>query len=969
MQSTAITTASGVDRYLKIQAFEGAVLEETVTEVDGKGRPVTSSFMDGTSVAFQDWCLHGPQKIINRDGSETALAYDPFGRVKRSVDGESGIVFEYEYDPMGRVTRQTRSAGGQQLESRWTYGLDGTLLYAKDESGHEVSFSGRYVNGLLELTRSETGLGDVVETFWADGRLKSVSGDGAAVRFSCERGITDNRLWIKKINPEKPGEWVKTWYAFNGSFDATERPGGVFDRVSFDSSLMPESSVSGDGVRRLFSHDHRHSSLPVFSGVALGGGDSLDLARDPCCLSNAYAFTAGGLQSSVFSFPEDGSGEPFESYSSSVSPDGLSGSFTAEGHPGNWFCDAPPSTGTFTKTVNLPDGSVETYVFRKFLLRKFIRRDADSMRKSTVTYRYDSFGALAACTTDARGFKETVSLGRDAARRLNAIRSSSRGTTLLHRDAASGRVSSIASPAGLTALGWLPCGELGSVRRDAGPLYSRTLDPFGRADSLTCRFSPAAASTLGYTYADDGGFSSKERDGVTQTAVAARRADGRPTDVSLPGGAAVTMTYDPAGRLTWESWSDPGNPGGSVSFNRKWHRDGRLRAAAQTGGAVLSNHVFRAGGKTVAERTDFRAPDSADTSVTVSLGGPGGRKDGVLVAAGGFSGMAMQTGAGYDGVGRVSHQWGDGFYVTYGGPSGGPVTNTCFAVGGSERMVRSVTWSASDGRPARVDYTVDGKLLRRWEYLAEGGRVRFVTRSGGDAYRTDYEYDWAGRLESAHSSVTNVAGGWRSFPGFSFSYAYTAAGDTVRFGPASHADRATASNDLHTDRNWSPYVGVLGRLSATNAGVTVSFGAATNGAEAAAAGVFYAPLDISGLSAPPGTATSGTALVTASFPGCTQDTARVAFSRPAPAETPVYSPRGFLLADSRRTYRWDAPGRLLAVTNTCPAPGCGGSVLAVACAYFPDGRRAAKTVSVCSNGVWSVKRRLEYCWDGWKLAA
>ena len=314
--------------------------------------------------------------------------------------------------------------------------------------------------------------------------------------------------------------------------------------------------------------------------------------------------------------------------------------------------------------------------------------------------------------------------------------------------------------------------------------------------------------------------------------------------MSLPGGAAVTMTYDPAGRLTWESWSDPGNPGGSVSFNRKWHRDGRLRAAAQTGGAVLSNHVFRAGGKTVAERTDFRAPDSADTSVTVSLGGPGGRKDGVLVAAGGFSGMAMQTGAGYDGVGRVSHQWGDGFYVTYGGPSGGPVTNTCFAVGGSERMVRSVTWSASDGRPARVDYTVDGKLLRRWEYLAEGGRVRFVTRSGGDAYRTDYEYDWAGRLESAHSSVTNVAGGWRSFPGFSFSYAYTAAGDTVRFGPASHADRATASNDLHTDRNWSPYVGVLGRLSATNAGVTVSFGAATNGAEAAAAGVFYSPLDI-----------------------------------------------------------------------------------------------------------------------------
>ena len=133
-------------------------------------------------------------------------------------------MFEYEYDPMGRVTRQTRSAGGKQIERRWTYGLDGTLLYAKDESGHEVSFSGRYVNGLLELTRSETGLGDVVETFWADGTLKSVSGDARRVRFSCERGITDNRLWIKKINPESRANGLRRGTP-NGSFDATERPG------------------------------------------------------------------------------------------------------------------------------------------------------------------------------------------------------------------------------------------------------------------------------------------------------------------------------------------------------------------------------------------------------------------------------------------------------------------------------------------------------------------------------------------------------------------------------------------------------------------------------------------------------------------------------------------------------------------------------------------------------------------------
>jgi RHS repeat-associated protein len=71
-----------------------------------------------------------------------------------------------------------------------------------------------------------------------------------------------------------------------------------------------------------------------------------------------------------------------------------------------------------------------------------------------------------------------------------------------------------------------------------------------------------------------------------------------------------------------------------------------------------------------------------------------------------------------------------------------------------------------------------------------------------------------------------------------------------------------------------------------------------------------------------------------------------------------------ILSDSRRQYSWDAAERLLSISNSGVS-----NAVKLAFQYYPDGRRAQKTVSCFTNNAWVVTRSLHYAWQGWKLAA
>lgn|GEM_PF-6197793 len=206
------------------------------------------------------------------------------------------------------------------------------------------------------------------------------------------------------------------------------------------------------------------------------------------------------------------------------------------------------------------------------------------------------------------------------------------------------------------------------------------------------------------------------------------------------------------------------------------------------------------------------------------------------------------------------------------------------------------------------------------------------------------------------------------------SYEYTLAGDTFKYGRADLRNTAHSTlDDLQTVRIWQSYVHLLGRVSASNTAVAAYTSYSTNLVPATVVdGLYYsAPMvDIPSITTP----MTGIATVVATPPGGTAETARVAFSLPSSIEVTSsqeptsynlsYNGRGMILADSRRQYSWDAAGRLLSITNNGVA-----NAVRLAFQYYPDGRRALKTVSCFTNNAWIVTRSLHYAWQGWKLAA
>ena len=716
-----------------------------------------------------------------------------------------------------------------------------------------------------------------------------------------------NKLWIRETNPSNAAEWAADWYAFNGLYAYTERPGGISNSVAYDERLNLKSAVNGDNVQRVFTHEANHFNLPSLSGVPLAGGQTLNLAADPFCSSNAYAFTPQGLKTTVFSYPEDGSAVPFEEGYVQTALGGLSGTFSEEGREGSFTNDAPPSTGTYTKTVTLPNGGVRTYRYRKFLLRETTARDAGSLRKVTKTYGYDGLGEPTSYTTDEKGFKETFTVGRDAKGLVGGIHSTARGAATFVRNA-SGQIDQIIAPSGVTTLGWLANGALGSVQDDAGPIFSRTLDPLGR-DSAVTRLNGTLSSTVGLAYGNDGGFAAKTRDGVQTLSCTSRRADGRPRSLTLPDGVVVTKDYDAAGRPTGELWADPADPSRNVAFACSWMRDGRLRTQGQTGGPQVSNIVFRAGGRVQSQKAFFNCPDGRKASVLTSFDAATGSPSGTEPQFDGVTNDALGTAAEYDALGHIGLISGSGFYVTFACADGGAVTNTSVTVGGNELLTRSVTWSASAGKPARVGYALGGQLLRRWQYAFTNGLVASAARSGGDGHRTEYGYDGRRRLVSASSCATNGA----ALPGLSFAYAYSGADDAVSFGPAGNENWASASGDLHTMRMWMPYAPLLGRVAAPGASVTVSFGTETNDA-AVAGGLYYSTLGISGLVYPPYACTSGIATVTATLPAAPPTPPASPFpfppstsTRPTPPAAWRFPTAAAASAGTRRGGFWPSP--------------------------------------------------------------
>ena len=789
--------------------------------------------------------------------------------------------------------------------------------------------------------------------------MKSISGDGAPVKFIRERGVTNNKQWIKEINPDTDvNEYATKKFAFSGELESIERSGGAGTTYfKYDGRRNLNGIVDGEGIKQAVSYDYENFNQPSVTGIPLTGGDELDLNKDFKCSKREYAYTPEGLKTTFLSYPYDNSDEPFEDGYVQVSPDGSSGTFAIKSREGSFSCDNPPSTGTYKKTVTF-EGKVETFTYEKYLLKKNTLKNSINERTVTTIYTYDGLKRIHTVTNNKNGHKEKTTIGYAPDGLIESISSTAKGKTVFVRNGDK-ELWQIINTNGVTSVTWQENGLLKSTQHNDGPKYLCGNDALGR-DSTITREQGVTSSTVEHLRGNDGCITEKKRDGVSQFTVNSRYANGSIHTASFFDGITLTKNYDNIGLPTNDQWADPTNSAANLTFYTTWTRDGRLRTHGQLGGPQTSNFVGRINNNRIQYTTEyFSGVGITNSSVTTSLNGVGGRPDMVRTEIAGFANMDLSSFATYSNIGHLNSVTGELFEASFQSANSGLTTNTIIKINGSSLLTRSVIWSASVGKPARVDYTLNGQFLRRWQYAFKNGRVKKVIRSGGSPIQTDYTYDGRGYLLDAKSKHPSGL----ECDNLSFSYLYNASGDTIQFGGVGLLSNIvlSASQDLQKEREYSRHINVVGRISDDAATVQVTHAGVTATATVAE-GLFYASLPVQSLNST--VCTSGVATVTATPSVGPPQTKTITFSLPVHKETPVYNDRGMIISDSRRSYVWDAVGRLMSIDNNGVTPAVHSEY-----SYYADGRRAKKSISKYIGGSWQLQRTLQYAWRGWKLSA
>ncbi len=212
------------------EVASGKIIDSTHSIADSFGRIAKTTYLDGTSEQFNDYCLYGPQEHVDRNGNVFRYKYGPAGLVSEM---ESPLVTEkYSYDALGNMTSKTtipKSAGETRKES-WSYDAlsrilshtdsVGTTSYAYD--GPSVTIT--YPDGSTKIIRKNL-----------DGTTASISGT-AVSPVSYEYSIKDGMRCTREI---RGSAWSDTYYNMLGNICRTENSAGLRTDIEYDSKARP----------------------------------------------------------------------------------------------------------------------------------------------------------------------------------------------------------------------------------------------------------------------------------------------------------------------------------------------------------------------------------------------------------------------------------------------------------------------------------------------------------------------------------------------------------------------------------------------------------------------------------------------------------------------------------------------------------------------------------------------------------
>jgi RHS repeat-associated protein len=276
-------------------------------------------------------------------------------------------------------------------------------------------------------------------------------------------------------------------------------------------------------------------------------------------------------------------------------------------------------------------------------------------------------------------------------------------------------------------------------------------------------------------------------------------------------------------------------------------------------------------------------------------------------------------------------------------------------------LTKTVAWDYANSRPLSVAYNmsgVGGLATYGYQYATNVDRIAKVTLPD-NTVRT-YAYDPKGQLRL---SECFLADGVTPVPGMRFSWDYDGIGNVVKAGPSDETGRPRYSftcddRNVHISRAWGRNFEITGTAVA-DATVKVGgrvaqrlgerfFAVVTVGNEAAAIRTNIVVM-----------AFRHDPVLDKDVVACVTGVLSVAKSE----EAPGYDGNAAMVSNSRFTYTWDAFGRLTGAVNEVDPK------TRLAFAYYPDGRRANKTVYRLEGSNWIPVRSHQFFYDDWNLAS
>lgn len=255
--------------------------------VDSLGRPTVIGYGDGTireiayvgSAASCGSCSGSGKFLIasetDRDGVTTTYAYDALNR--RTETTRLGVTDKVVYDAADRIVERLRigTSGPAILLQKTNYDLAGRVTSTEDALGYVTDYNYAYLTGggfgngrvttiTLPAATSGAERGTRIQTTYADGRLKEISGTAVSpVRYTygswSSTGLAGQWTRVIKVGEaDAETEWTQTYTDFAGRTVKQEYPaatGTVSATMAYNAKGQLIRQTDPDGVQTLFAYN------------------------------------------------------------------------------------------------------------------------------------------------------------------------------------------------------------------------------------------------------------------------------------------------------------------------------------------------------------------------------------------------------------------------------------------------------------------------------------------------------------------------------------------------------------------------------------------------------------------------------------------------------------------------------------------------------------------------------------------